>query len=191
MVTKLGKRSRVYYFDYELTELFDREELENKLALARRHIIAVFHNATFTHRGRRRGTDNFIVGVDKRQKDLAKHIATSAKRFVDVRDLPVEISHLTDGHRNHIAGQAQYKLVLAMLNQMCGPGSQHEIYWDDMRGWWQMRASCLTEYLSVNHARRQLKRDDRTFHGRVRSQSKRRGVPEGASISYAQGSIAV
>lgn len=170
-----------------LDELFDDEQLEKVLVDARRRIVATFDHATEFHRGRIRGTDNYIVGVAARQRELAQYIVQNARSFIDASQLPSWIPTEPRKVLKYVIERAEYDAVLAMLNEMCGPGV-HDIWFDEGYGIWQIRAGVVDEYRADVRTVRQatMKFDRRNEHGQVRSQRKARRRLTGASISDAR-----
>lgn len=186
--------------DYRLDDFFEQEELEDLIAAARRRVIGAFHHATEKHRGRIKGTDNYIRGVEPKMSELARYVVRYIKHPI-IR--PGQLSELIDiddvrtYDLNRLIYQLQFEAVMAALHVMCvqppktPPGfriedSTDEIHYDSLRCFWQIRQSSIDEYVKYRRAARTMfKQDDRNYHGRNRSQSQRRGVPEGTSISIA------
>lgn len=195
--------STKYLLGMPLDELFFEDEVLDFMAVARRRIIATFHHATEpTPRfrpgqgmKRERGTDNYIVGVGCRQSDLARHVLEKMGRpFLSEDQLPSGVLEMPPHYIKAILQRARYDIMLAQINVMCpvSPRSatkrrtSNEVWYDELRGVWQICQSSIDEHvLSRRTARSALKVDNRNYHGRVRSQSKARGVPEGVSVSFA------
>ena len=79
MVRK-GRRTStvILQCDYRLDDFFEPEELEDLIAAARRRVIGAFHHATEKHRGRIKGTDNYIRGVDAFMNTIQRNDASAS-----------------------------------------------------------------------------------------------------------------
>jgi uncharacterized Fe-S radical SAM superfamily protein PflX len=174
--------TKIFFTSYPLEELFDEEDLEDLLVVTKRRIIAEFFFATDRYRGRYISTDNYIIGVDGRLSDLASYVTRKMRRHI-VRpwDLPGHIQELSPKIIDRIIARTEYELILNVLQDI----RHHEIWYDEARGIWQASQTSLDEYLETKRIARNIKRDDRSYHGRVRSQSKARGIPAGTSIGTA------
>lgn len=168
-----------------LSDIFEEDVLSDKLMLARRRIIAIFHAATEWRNGKYRGTDNYIVGLDSKQRQLAWHIHRHTNHgFVYEEDLPGNVLELRQAYIEDVISNLQYRFILAQLNQMCSPIGA-DVWYDEARGLWQMSQNChdemMAQYKGVRNA---VKFDRRNWHGRPREQARARGTLPGASISY-------
>ena len=183
-------------------ELFDDDQLADLMAAARRRIIAAFHHATEMHRGRRKGTDNYVRGVEPKMSELAYYVQRQMKHpFISEAQLPASVDRLSSLEIKIIIQQATYDIIMATLKVMCVPkpktpsqyreaSCSYEIYYDSELCVWQIVQSSIDEYVMYRRAARtagqaSIKDDRRNYHGRVRSQSRRRGIPEGVSVSLA------
>lgn len=144
-------------------------------------------------------TDNYIGGVGCRQKDLAWHIQSKIKNhFLRSEDLLAygrttragnnHLKWVTQVNEAHVQGfiaAIEQQVILAQLNMMV---AECEIWYNENEcGIWQMQQSVIDEFREQKLARRQalepkFKRDDRSYHGRNRGQSVRRGIAPGTSI---------
>jgi hypothetical protein len=200
-VARNGRRTSIVspQSDYGLDDFFVQEELEDVINTARRRVIGTFHHSTELHRGRVKGTDNYIRGVEPKMTELARHVLQKMKssfirpgqleELIDTREMPRR-------DLERLIHQLQFDAVMLALHIMCvqppktPPGfriedTTDEIYYDSVLCVWQIRQSSIDEYRLIRAVARKIKRDNRNFHGRNRSQSQRRGVPEGTSISIA------
>lgn len=168
-----------------LDELFTDEELIEKLWLARHRIITIFYNEMEWRNGKFRKTDNYVIGVGKKQSELARYICSQIKRgFVSESDLPPRMAELSPRDIRDTISNLQYRIILTMLNQLCSPVGC-DIWYDEETGIWQMSQSCHDKMKAeFRQARKAIKFDRRNWHGRPRNQARRRGTPPGASISY-------
>lgn len=204
-MTKQSNAADVIRFDYSLEELFYPEELAEKMEIARRRVVTTFITATepvptsrikwhqlvpnpdgSARRKPRRGTDNYIIGVGSKQKDLAAHIVKTARKpIIRPCDLPESIrrhAHMVE----RVISAAEHRIVLALLNEMCS-APLSEIYYDEACGIWQIVQSCIDQHKrSLRQARQALKFDRRNEHGMIRSQRINRGRPAGVSTSLAE-----
>lgn len=142
-------------------------------------------------------TDNYIGGIGDSQQDLARHIESKVKnhfvysenllRYGRVTKKSGNLLQWTDGANEtrlrRFISHVEMKIILIELNVMC---CQSEVWFNaDYRGIWQIQQSVVDEFILQKRARRQavrIKRDDRSYHGRNRSQSTRRGVAAGTSV---------
>jgi hypothetical protein len=185
------EETRIFFIGYELTELFDEEEIEDFAAAARRRIIGEFFYATERNprfkpgsdRRQRRRTDNYIWGLTSKTSDLARYVREHMHRpFIHPHQLPDDLTELSPKMVEAIIARA-HQDVLAMVIQLM---RKREIWYDEGVGIWQACQSSVDEFLEYKRAVKALvKVDHREFHGRVRSHSKLRGVPPGVSVSYA------
>lgn len=178
--------AKIYHLGYPLDELFTDDELADKLVVARRRVIRSFYFATEVYRGKTQRTDNYVLGVGPKQKELVKHVIRDNWRpIVTAKDLPEMMSEFTPGQQELIARRAQQDVYAFQINSMCSR-PLFEIYFDEAHGVWQMIQSAIDEYrLQNQHARHAVKFDLRPEHGMVRSQRIRRGRPAGVSTSLA------
>ena len=182
---------KILFTGLGLDELFDEHEIEDLMAAARRRIIGEFHYATEAApryklgSGARpfRRTENYIWGLGCRPSDLATYVVRNMRRqFIKASQLPADIAELHPHFIDTVIWRVQYDIVLEVILTM----RNREVWYDEGIGIWQICQSSVDEYLEYKRVARQLvKLDDRSYHGRVRSQSKARGVPEGVSVSFA------
>lgn len=181
--------SRILFTGYELQELFFPEEIEDFMDAARRRIIRRFFIATEPNprykwgsdRRPTRRTDNYIVGVSAKLSDLARYVQSEMRPFIEPSQLPNHLHDLSPKLLEKIIARAQYDVLILVVQLM----RHHEMWYDEATGVWQVCQSTMDEFLVYRQAARRNKVDDRSFHGRVRSQSKARGIPEGVSVSFA------
>ncbi|MEP6710195.1 MAG: hypothetical protein ABJA64_00560 [Candidatus Saccharibacteria bacterium] len=205
MLAKRSDTAIVYQLDYRLDELFYPEELVDKMDIARRRVVTAFIEATepipfsriktsisafsgLEHpRSRVRGTDNYIIGVGCRQKDLANYIVRTSKKPIVTRgDLPAEARRCGSRTQQRIIFEAEVRIVLALLNEMC-QAPLSEIRYDEACGFWQIIQSSIDRHkMSLSAARFALKFDRRNEHGKVRAQRIARGIPAGLSTGQRQ-----
>lgn len=176
----------------ELDDLFDEDEIADLMGAAKRRIVreficAVEKNPRFRPGSGRRPyqrTDNYIWGLPDKPSELARYVQRNMKRqFISPDQLPAELRELHPRFVEMILIQTQYNVLLAMTNWM----RRREIWYDDGVGIWQVCQSAVDEFKDYRRAARSVmvKLDDRSYHGRVRSQSKARGIPEGVSVGVA------
>jgi hypothetical protein len=184
------EQSKIFFTGYELDELFTEEEIADFMAAARRRILGEFHYATEKNPRHRPGddrrpyrrTDNYICGVSEKLGDLAKYVLKNTRQpFIKRQNLPSEFRDLSPKHVDMIVYRAQYDVLTLVLPIM----RHREIWYDEAVGIWQACQSSMDEYTEYRRVAKALKNDDRSYHGRVRAQSKARGVPEGVSVSFA------
>ena len=200
MPKRRGTSAVIPLSGYRLDDFFEPEELEDIIGAARRRVIGAFHHATEKHRGRIKGTDNYIRGVEPKMSELAKYVVRYIKHpIIQPNQLTelIDVDEMRVNDLNRLLYELQFEAVMAALHVMCvqppktPPGFKiedctDEIYYDSLRCFWQIRQSSVDEYKKYRAAvRTMFKHDDRNYHGRNRSQSQRRGVPEGTSISTA------
>jgi hypothetical protein len=187
---------------FRLDEMFTEDELTDLMALARNRIISSFIRATEKRprqptpqeRATRRrgvaqpyyrtiGTDNYVIGIEGLQSELARHITRKMKRFVYSKDLPEWSEAVSPKIGERLIGQIEYKVLLAELNRMC---ELSEVWYDDSRGIWQICQTAVDQYHDMRTAVRATPpRNDRSYHGRPRRQTRARGIPAGTSIGLA------
>jgi len=180
--------SKILYSGYELKELFFPEEIEDFMDAAKRRIIRKFFNATEpdprykwgSDRRPTRRTDNYIIGVSAKLSALAHHVQSDMRPFIEPSQLPGRLHDLSPKLLEKVIARAQHDVLLLVVQLM----RHHEIWYDEATGTWQVCQSTMDEFLVYRNTARRNKVDDRSFHGRVRSQSKARGIPEGVSISF-------
>ena len=177
-----------------LALIFDDDEYVERRLVARHRIIGQFTRAADPVT--RRGTDNFVVGVDNRIGALADYLLMRMRHrrdLVSKYDLSNDLKRLTDWWIGQILTVAVKELVLDELIAMRDSPAA-EIYWMD--GVWQAIQSIIDEYhwtretvakphqlrVRALRAPQTLKFDQRPEHGRVRSQRERSGVAPGTSV---------
>ena len=90
-----------------LDNIFDNDKMAELLDRARRRIVTIFYRATEWRRGRYRRTDNYIVGVDERQKCLARYILKELLTdFVFTDELPAGAEELAPPPRRQYHQQS-------------------------------------------------------------------------------------
>lgn len=183
------EQSKIFFTGHKLTELFDEKEIEDFAAAAKRRIIGEFHYATEKNprykmgsdRRPKRRTDNYIWGISNRPSELARYVNQHMHRpFIRPSQLPVELTELNPKLAEMIVQRAQFDVLLMVVQLL----RNREIWYDEGVGIWQACQSSVDEFLEYKCAIKALKVDDRSFHGRVRSQSNNRGVPAGVSVSF-------
>ncbi|OYX41007.1 hypothetical protein B7Y94_05785, partial [Candidatus Saccharibacteria bacterium 32-49-12] len=128
----ITNRSRDNYVpSHPFDSLFDDDELALKLLIARHRILMAFDHATHWSHGKMRGTDNFIVGVGRRQKDLVEHVAQRIvlemnRGIVTVSDLPRNLNVATSVLRR-IARDVERRLVAVQVSLM---SNRKDIWFD-------------------------------------------------------------
>lgn len=194
---RTSRNTTVRRLSFQLSDLFDEDQVEDKVAAARRRVIGAFHFATEMHNGKLKGTDNYISGVEPKMGALAKYVLSWMKDpFIKPWELPDWTDEFTSFELNRLIYELQYDVMMAALYEMCvrppktPPGfnleaSSDEIHYDSIRCYWQIRQSSIDEYKrNQQAARKLLKVDNRCYHGRERGQSKRRNIPAGVSVSF-------
>lgn len=129
-------------------------------------------------------TENYIVGLGTRRADLVNRIVQrigQCSHFIRPGDLPDWCGELPYTLAIKIASQAEAKVIKLEVDTMI---DQSAIWCHAEFGVWCVAQSEVDRYISTARTRRQkLKRDDRSFHGKVRSQVQARQLPPGASTS--------
>jgi hypothetical protein len=188
------EQNQIFFIGHELEELFpDEEIMKDILKAARLRAIGEFFYATEKNprykpgsdRRAEQRTDNYIWSASSKLKDLAKYVRTNMHRpFITVDQLPPELAELRTHLVDVIIQRAQHDALMQVLVEM----RHHEIWYDEGVGIWQVCQTSMDDF----HADRKeakakvpIKADMRPFHGRVRSQSKNRGIPAGVSVSFA------
>lgn len=190
------EQNQLFFGEIELDELFpDEDVLKKVLKAARLRAIGEFFYATEKNPRYRPGsdrrpfqrTDNYIWGVSNKLSDLARYVRTNMHRqFIWADMLPAEVNELKPHFVAVIIQRAQHEALMQVLVEM----RHHEIWYDEGVGIWQVCQSSMDDF----HADRKeaksqpalaVKADMRPFHGRVRSQSRNRGIPAGVSVSFA------
>lgn len=176
---------------FRLNELFFEEEIEDFVAAARRRVIGEFFFATERNPRYKQGsdrrptqrTDNYILGVSGKLSDLALYVRNKMHQpFITVGQLPHKLAELPPADVEKIIRQAQKDVLLLVLQVM----RHREVWYDEGTGVWQICQSSMDEWLDYRRAvRTMVKVDDRNYHGRNRGQSRRRGIAEGVSVSFA------
>ncbi len=146
---------------YPLQELFDDDELTLKLQIARHRITKTFVHATVMSRGKRRETDNYIVGVGPRQKDLVAHViganlANHRSGIVTASELPACIGS-TAAVLRAVAKHAEHQLVTVQLSLLCPSGVWYN---EDGTGAWEIAPTLTDEYHRNRHVVSEAKRID-------------------------------
>lgn len=186
------EQNQLFFGEIKLDELFfDEEQFMNILDAARRRIIGEFYFATEKNPRYKPGsdrrpyqrTDNYIWGVSNKLSDLARYVRTNMHQpFVSADQLPPELSELNPKLLDVIIQRVQHEILLLVLEAM----RHHEIWYDEGVGIWQVCQSSVDYFrLYRKMAKTMVKVDSREFHGRVRSQSRNRGIPAGVSVSFA------
>ncbi len=183
------EQGRIFFTGYQLDELFFPEEIEDFMDAAKRRIIRRFYNATEPNpryrwgsdRRPTRRTDNYIIGVSAKLSDLAHFVQSEMRPFIEPCQLPARMHDLSPKMHEMIIARAQRDVLLLVVQLM----RHHEIWYDEATGAWQICQSTMDEFLLYRSTARRNKVDDRSFHGRVRSQSNARGIPEGVSVGLA------
>lgn len=184
--------NQLVFGEIKLDELFfDEEQFLNILDAARRRIIGEFYFATErnpryqlgSNRRPYQRTDNYIWGVSNKLSDLARYVRTNMHQpFVSIDQLPQELSELKPHLVDVIIQRVQHQILELVLGVM----RNHEIWYDEGVGIWQICQSSVDYFrLYRKMAKTMVKVDSREFHGRVRSQSRNRGIPAGVSVSFA------
>ena len=146
---------------YRLDELFSDDELTLKLMIAKYRIMMAFDHATFWSHGKERGTDNFIVGVGSRQKDLVHYIMEHVvkgmnSKIVTASDLPEFVGD-TSSVLRHVAQEAERQLIAVQLAMLSPDG----IWFNTQTpGTWNVAASLMDEYRLSRELTREAKRVD-------------------------------
>lgn len=147
---------------YALRDLFDDDELALKLLIARHRIMKAFDYATFWSHGKMRGTDNFIVGVGPRQKDLVKYVLDrvvvgACNGIVAVNDLPHSIDQTAKVLRQ-IARDAESRILAVQISFMVQDGRLW--FEEQIPGTWNVLQSCMDDYRLNRHVAQEANRVD-------------------------------
>lgn len=180
----MPRKTYVWLPRYSTIDIFTDDELEDVVKLARDRVLNAFSRATTLYRGKRHGTDNYISGIGSRQKHLVAYVVRSnMKPFVSIEslpELPPQLFGLSERQYAELIRQLhEYAMQLAV-------NSLHEqhLIWHDDHGLWNVCQSAMDAWReSDRRVRRAIKYDRRNYHGKIRSQSKRRGIPAGAANS--------
>lgn len=166
-----------------LDSVFDETEMAELLDRARRRIVSVVYYAVEWRRGKYRRTDNYIIGVAGKQRNLAGHIHRELRRhFIYEDDLPEGTTELHPMDIRSIVSNLEYRLILAQLNQMV---KEADVWYDEATGIWQTSQRCHDVRIAeTKKVKRAFKFDRREWHGRPRRQARRRDTREGDSIGY-------
>lgn len=199
------EQSLIFFLGYQLDELFTEEMLEDLCDVARHRIIGEFHHATERNPRYKTGsdrrpyqrTDNYIWGLSNKPSELARYVNEHMHHpFVSPSQLPPGLTELRPRLVEMIVQRAQYDILVMVVQLM----RNREIWYDEGVGIWQACQSSLDDYHSLRKLLRSIgldpnkhtarsshrvKADMRPFHGRVRSQSKRREIPAGTSVGLA------
>lgn len=197
--------NRIWHLGIPLGDLFDKHELEDLMEAAKRRIVAEFVYAMEVNprfkpgsdRRPMRRTDNYIIGLGRKQSELAEYVLKSMHRpFIRPNQLPSRFSDLHPIHIERIVFQAQYDVLLLVVQTM----NNYEVWYDEGIGIWQVCQNSVDELNRYRRAAKEalgtsegakqprshrVKNDFRPFHGRDRGQAKRSGTPPGTSISLA------
>ncbi len=119
--------------------------------------------------------------MSNKPSDLVRYVALEMRAFIATHQLPDRLHGLSPRLLDKVIARAQHDVLILVVQLM----RHHEIWYDEATGVWQICQSTMDEFLVYRKAARRTKVDDRSFHGRVRSQSKARGIPEGVSVSFA------
>ena len=177
----------VYLPEFDIRAVFDDQKLEDLIYIARGRVLTAFDHATEQYRGRVRGTDNYIGGVGKKQKELVAYVQNNTKPFLNDADLPILPPRLMS-----MSG-AQYAALLVKLHQTVlsmavNSMVKQKIVWYEETGLWCVTQSAMDEWhASRSSIRASLNKsyvNRRNYHGKVRAHSRRRGVPAGAANSW-------
>ena len=177
--------SKITYLGYELSELFDEEEIADIVSIAKHSVAGeFFHAKEFNPRAginRKKklyvNTDNYIIGVANRPGQLARYVAEMTHRqIVHQSQLPSDLRELHQSFVDAIVAQARYNAVLIAINLMKDDGN---IWYDEGRGIWCIEETVVESFLEDDDFRRKTKRavknDFRPFHGRP-NRDRSRGV---------------
>lgn len=189
------ERNQLFFGEIKLDELFDHldeEQFMSILDAARRRIIGEFYFATEPNPRYQPGsdrrpyqrTDNYIWGVSNKLSHLARYVRVNMHQpFLAADQLPPELSELKPHHVDVIIERVQHQILELVLGVM----RNHEIWYDEGVGIWQICQSSVDYFMLYRKMVKtaMVKVDSREFHGRVRSQSRNRGIPAGVSVSYA------
>jgi len=176
--------TKIVLHRYNVRDLFTDEEIIDLMNVAKGRIARVFMRESELYRGKIRGTDNYIHGVSSRQSELARYITFKSRGSFISREMLALNCIIPPKQLDALIKQLEYQVILLQLNVMCS-APHYEVYFEERCGVWQIIQSVTDEARGQRRAARRVKQDDRSFHGRVRSQSNRRGVAPGTSISTA------
>lgn len=147
--------------DYRLDALFSDDELTIKLMIAKYRILMAFDHATFWSHGKMRGTDNFIIGVGHRQKDLVQYVVERvvigmSGGIVTASELPEFVGDSSSVLRQ-AARNAERQLIAVRL-AMLTP----ESIWFNAHtpGTWNISQSLMDEYRLSRKLANEAKRVD-------------------------------
>lgn len=142
-------RQHDYIPDYSLDSLFKPADLTIKLMIAEHRLMMAFDHAVYWSHGKLRGTDNFIVGVGHRQKDLVEHVIERIVEgmksgIVTASDLPDFVGD-TSSVLRRVARNAERRILAVRLEQLAGDG-----IWFDRQtpGTWNISQSMMDTYRS-------------------------------------------
>ncbi|HET8689897.1 MAG TPA: hypothetical protein VFL81_00435 [Candidatus Saccharimonadales bacterium] len=185
--------AKIFFLHYELEEIFYPEEIIDLMATARQAVAGEFYFACEqnprwkpgSNKKRFRGTDNYIIGVGDRPSELARHITKQTHRqLVSTKQLPCGLQELSPKLLERIVARARYDVVLRTVNAMIKAG---DIRYDVGTGTWEVNQSNIDDFVADRDYRKEIKRqlkfDDRAWHGRPRRDRGR--VSEGVSVSFA------
>ena len=141
------RKGKHYVRDMPLEELFDDDRLLVKLTIAEHRILKAFDLATYFSRGKRHGTDNFILGVDARQKYLVKYVMDNVVRngssIVYYSELPEELGNVKSV-LGEVARNAERRLLAVRLELFVRKG---EIWFEHQTpGTWNICTSAMDRY---------------------------------------------
>jgi hypothetical protein len=146
---------------YRLGDLFDDDQLAIKLMIAKYRILMAFDHATFWSHGKQRGTDNFIVGVGHRQKDLVHYVVEHVVKgmnggIVTASELPDFVGDTSSVLRD-VARSTERQLLAVQLAMLTPDG-----IWFNAQtpGTWNISQSLMDEYRLGRKLVREAKRVD-------------------------------
>jgi len=181
--------NKILFTGFKLNELFDPEEIADFAAAARRRIIGEFFYAKEKNprykpgsdRSPQQRTDNYIWGLKNKLSDLASFVnQRKHRRFIQPFQLAEEFNDYNPNLVDKVIHRAEFDILVMVAETMRSRG---EIWYDEGVGIWQIAQSSVDEWTEYKRRAKSLfKVDDRNFHGRVRAQSKSRGIPAGTSI---------
>ncbi len=156
--------------NYPLGVLFDHDDLTLKLMVAKYRILMAFDHATFWSHGKVRGTDNFIVGVGHRQKDLVQYVVERVvigmkSGIVTASDLPEFVGDASSLLRQ-VARNAERQLIAVRLEMLVQ--EEKEIWFNHQTpGTWNVAQSLMDEY----RLSRKLAHEARRIDARLRREA--------------------
>ena len=133
--------------NYRLDKLFSDDELAIKLTIAKFRILMAFDHATYWSHGKERGTDNFIVGVGSRQKDLVHYVIERVvngmkSSIVTSSDLPEFVGDNSSQLRQ-VARRTERQLIAVRLAML----SPDKIWFDaHPPGCWNVSQGLMDDY---------------------------------------------